>query len=261
MKTIGTALCLFLVISVSGGPKSTLPLSKTAVLAQTGTARVVALTASLHRATALLHAASYEEAGERYRSGYQTSKEWGQNELAAQFRCGLGNCQVLRFQYRDALESYLTARRMFAASGSDSQAARVDLNLCSLYSQLGEFGAAADAANRALEHLEPGKVGPRAKLLILLANVKWQQGKVEEARQLFNEGIQEADRFGDPDLLSNAWDKLGARLLLQKQLPQAEQALLEAYRIRKLNRLPALGSTYRNLGMLRLEQAVEASER
>jgi CHAT domain-containing protein/tetratricopeptide (TPR) repeat protein len=254
MKTIGAPFWVFLVICVSGGPKNAPPHSKRTVLAKADTERRQVLLASLHRATALMHGAKYEEAGECYRRGYQTSKAWERNEFAVEFLLGLGNSEALCFRYREALESYLSVRKMFAGLGNLERVARLDINLCSLYSQMGEFEAASDAASRAMEHLPAGNTERRAKVLVLMADVKLRQGRVEEAGRLFDEGIQEADRFGDPELLSSAWDKLGAGLLLHKQLPQAEQALLEAYRIRKLNRLTALGSTYRNLGMLRLEQ-------
>ena len=75
---------------------------------------------------------------------------------------------------------------------------------------------------------------------------------MDEARESFRQGILEADRFGDADLLSNAWDKLGAALLLRRELPEAETALLEAYRIRKLNKLPDVGWSYRNLDSLQV---------
>jgi CHAT domain-containing protein/tetratricopeptide (TPR) repeat protein len=254
MRTVGTILCLFLIIPVSGRREDARPLSKTRFLDSARTPKYEVLSMALHRANALGHAAKYEEAAQSYRRGYQTSQKWGQKELAAQFLSGLGTCQFLSFRYGDALESYVAVRKMFEALGDPTNTARVDLNLCSLYSQLGELGAAADAAKRALENLAPGDAGRRAKLLILLANLRRRQGNTEEARELFRAGLQEADRLGDVELLSNGWDKLGAGLLLEKQLGPAEQALFEAYRIRKLNRLPTLGSTYRNLGMLRLEQ-------
>jgi tetratricopeptide (TPR) repeat protein len=254
MRTIGTILCLFLVISVGGRLDEAEAIPKTVFLASPIRPRYPALLDSLHRANALYRAAKYEEALESYRSGYRVSVEIRQIEMTARFLWGAGNCHLHRFLYRDALESYLAAKQIFAELGDTDKVVVLDISLCSLYSQMGEFEAASGAAGRALEHLPGADAERRAKLLVLMANVKWQQGKVEEAWPLFKEGIQEADWFGDPELLSSAWDKLGAGLLLQKRLPQAEEVLLEAYRIRKLNRLPTLGSTYRNLGMLRLEQ-------
>jgi CHAT domain-containing protein/tetratricopeptide (TPR) repeat protein len=254
MRTIGTILCLFLIIPVSGRLEKAEPLSKTTFLVPDAGDRF-ALFESLRRATAIFHKAQYDDAVQSFLQGYEASTELGETEMAARFLKGIGNCDFFRFRYREALGSYLTARKMFMGLGDDANTVAVDVNLSSLYSQLGEFDAATDAAQRGLRLL-PGfdPKGNRARLLILLANLKAQHGEMDEARELFREGILEADRFGDEELLSNAWDKLGADLLMQKQLGDAERALLEAYRIRKLNHLPTLGSTYRNLGMLRLEQ-------
>jgi tetratricopeptide (TPR) repeat protein len=74
-----------------------------------------------------------------------------------------------------------------------------------------------------------------------------------EARQLFNQGIDAADHAADLSLYANGWNRLGEEYLKRGELALAEAPLLEAYRIRKLNRL-ALDVSYRSLGRLRLEQ-------
>src|SRR5260370_41609509 len=74
-----------------------------------------------------------------------------------------------------------------------------------------------------------------------------------EARQLFNEGIEAADRAGDLNLYAIGWNRLGEEYLKRGELARAEAPLLEAYRIRKLNHL-AMDVSYRSLGRLRLEQ-------
>ena len=74
-----------------------------------------------------------------------------------------------------------------------------------------------------------------------------------EARQLFDQGIEAADRAGDLSLYANGWNRLGEEYLKRGELARAEAPLLEAYRVRKLNHL-ALDVSYRSLGRLRLEQ-------
>jgi len=127
-------------------------------------------------------------------------------------------------------------------------------SLSSLYWQLGEFDAAIDSARLALARARGIDSKARVRLLILLGGLLAQDGKMEESRKLYKEGILEAARFDDPELLSNGWDRLGSELLLSNQPATAEDALLEAFRIRKLNHLPSLASSYRKLGLLRLEQ-------
>ena len=251
MRKIGAVLCLLL-ITVDGRLEDSRPLARAAFLARPDR---TALTATLASAGAAFRAYLYDEAERIFTRGYRSALQAGDSEMAARFLCGLGNCQIVRFRYKDALESYLSARQHLTMTSDPERVASVEIGLASLYSQLGEYDAATEAARRALAatpRREP--LGNRARELILLANLELNRGQGEQAWPLFREGIAEADRYGDPDLLSNAWDKLGAGLLLRKKLPEAEQALLEAYRIRKLNRLPSLGWSYRNVGMLRLAQ-------
>ncbi len=70
---------------------------------------------------------------------------------------------------------------------------------------------------------------------------------------MFREGIDGADRNGDLNLMAQAWTRVGDVLLLGNDLAGAERAQLEAFRIRKLNRLP-LDASYCSMGRLRLKQ-------
>ena len=120
---------------------------------------------------------------------------------------------------------------------------------------LGEYDAAIETTRYAMAEAPAEDFnGLRARHLIGLAAALSHQGRTREAEDLWEQAIREADRFDDAELRSRTWDNLGLELLIQHRLPQAERALLEAYRLRKLNRLPSLGGSYRNLGLLRLEQ-------
>jgi CHAT domain-containing protein len=90
-------------------------------------------------------------------------------------------------------------------------------------------------------------------LLIQLAVVRARQDSMPEAVELFRQGTGAADRAGDLELYALGWNRMGEEFLDRGDLSQAEAALLEAYRVRKLHRL-ALDSSYRNLGRLRLAQ-------
>src|ERR1019366_4748296 len=91
------------------------------------------------------------------------------------------------------------------------------------------------------------------QILIQLATLRARQDRMPEARLLFSQGIEAADRAADLGLYANGWNRLGEEYLKRGELAWAEPPLLEAYRIRKLHRL-ALDSSYRSLGRLRLEQ-------
>ena len=167
----------------------------------------------------------------------------------------MGGCRFALHQYQEALGAFLDARGLAEAAGSKQIAGALDFNISSLYFQLGQMDAAADAASRAMARLSGGdRARHLPRLLIHLATLRAEQDRDAEALALFQQGIAAADRANDTEMYALGWNELGEVYLDRKELPTAEHALLEAYRIRKLNRLRSLESSYRNLGKLRLEQ-------
>jgi len=158
-------------------------------------------------------------------------------------------------------------------AGDRAEMAVVDTNLGSLYMELGDIDAAAQLSERGLKGLTgPDHTKQIPDAQIVLATLRARQNRAAEALELFRQGIQGADRMGNIALYTNAWTRLGEEFLKRGRLAEADSALLEAYRVRKLHHLP-LDATYRSLGRLRLEQgdlasaaefldrAVEASQR
>jgi CHAT domain-containing protein len=214
-----------------------------------------ALVRTLKNGTKARLKGDFRQATEIFQVGYRQALLEKEADLQAYFSWGIANCRFSQHRYQEALTGFLTAREIFALRGDRASVSALDGSLSSLYIQLGEYEAAIDAIKRALEQTSPGDgKGLRARHLINLATVLAQQGKMDESWEMSREAILEADRYGDPGLSSNAWDRLGSELLLRKHLPQAEDALLEAFRIRKLNHLASLGGSYRSVGLLRLEQ-------
>ena len=248
MKTMGTVVCLLVLISVLGWLSASKPPLKTPPPAS-------GLTKMLGQATRLHYKGDYSKAFELFQAGYRESQLQKETGLAARFLWGMGNCHFAQRHYQEALKEYLSARDALQDLGDFESVSALNGSLASLYWQLGELDAAIASARLALVREEAIDLkGRRARLLILLGGLLAQDGKMEESRRLFNEGIVQAARFDDPELLSNAWDRLGSELLLNNQPSEAEDALLEAFRMRKLNHLPSLASSYRKLGLLRLEQ-------
>src|ERR1019366_3079581 len=156
--------------------------------------------------------------------------------------------------YRPALQSLLEAHRQAEAANDLSAAASFNVNIASLYSELGELDAAAEWIQGTIRRLNAkDRRRNLPQILIQLATLRARQDRMPEARQLFNQGIAAADRAGDLNLYAMGWNRLGEEYLKRGELAWAEAPLLEAYRIRKLNRL-AMDVSYRSLGRLRLEQ-------
>jgi tetratricopeptide (TPR) repeat protein len=201
----------------------------------------------------LFQAGRYPEARQRFEAARATAVEAHVADKAARALGDVGACQFALHQYRPALQSFLEAHRQAEAAGDRSAAATWDINIASLYSELGELDAASEWIQGTIRRLNAKDRKNLPQILIQLATLRARQDRMPEARQLFNEGIEAADRAANLSLYANGWNRLGEEYLKRGQLALAEAPLLEAYRIRKLNRL-ALDASYRSLGRLRLEQ-------
>jgi tetratricopeptide (TPR) repeat protein len=172
---------------------------------------------------------------------------------AARALGNVGVCQFALHQYRPALQTFLEAHRQAEASGDHSAAAIFDYNIASLYTELGELDAASEWIQGTIQRVGNKDQSKLPQILIQLATLRARQDRMPEARRLFDQGIEAADRAADLTLYANGWNRLGEEYLKRGELALAEPPLLEAYRIRKLNHL-AMDVSYRSLGRLRLEQ-------
>ena len=172
---------------------------------------------------------------------------------AARALGNIGACRFALHRYRPALDSFLEAHHEAEAVNDRSGAAGLEVNIASLYTELGELDAAAEWIQDTIKRLNAADRCNLPKILIQLASLRARQDRMPEARQLFNDGIEAADRAGDLGLYAIGWNRLGEEYLKRGELDEAEGPLLEAYRIRKLNHL-AMDVSYRSLGRLRLEQ-------
>ena len=92
---------------------------------------------------------------------------------AARAQGNIGGCQFALHQYRPALQSFLEAHRQAEAANDHSAAAIFDVNIASLYSELGELDAASEwiqdtihrlnAKDRQLPAADPHPIGHPAR--------------------------------------------------------------------------------------------------
>jgi CHAT domain-containing protein/tetratricopeptide (TPR) repeat protein len=213
------------------------------------------LTALLTQSAKAYRTGDFNNAAVLAQQGYRDALHAGEPQIAAQFLNNLGGCRFALHQYREALRAFLEARPLAESARDNATAGALDFNIASLYSHLGQLDAATEAIGRATTRLTgPQRLAQLPKLLSFLANLEAEQNRMPQAVDLYKRGIAAADRAGDSEMCAFAWNNLGYAYLQHAQLPQAEHALLEAYRVRKLNHLRSVENSYRNLGMLRLEQ-------
>ena len=228
----------------------------------------------MQEAFTLFRSGRYQDALAKFQSIREIAQRRGDLDYVARATADMGACQFALHQYPLALRSFQTARALALVAGDKSGAAVFEGNIASLYMELGNLDAAAEWMKDSLREVSGrDRVDQLAKLQIQMATLLARQRKTE-AWDYFRQGMERADRAGDMELYANAWNRIGEEYLKQadpdegiananqgdrKQLLDcAEAALLEAYRVRKLNRLP-LDTSYRNLGRLRLAQGDLAS--
>jgi tetratricopeptide (TPR) repeat protein len=118
--------------------------------------------------------------------GYRDSRSAGETQIAAQFLNVLGGCRFAVHQYRDALQTYLEARKLAEASHDNATAAKLDLNISSLYAHLGQIDAATEAIARATAQLSaPERRAQLPQLLTHLAALQADQGRMPRALDLY----------------------------------------------------------------------------
>src|SRR5581483_5505807 len=260
-ETAGVALNIrvlvcFPLFSLFGSVCCSVPITRTKSSISSGSASVRRqLHERLHAAPAEFAAGNFQSAAVAAESGYRDATQAREPRLAAMFLNNLGACRFALHQYRPALQAFSQACRLAESEGDRSTAGKLLLNISSLYSQLDELDAAVSSGERAITLLSPAdRLRYQSHFEVQLALIRAKQGRFPEAEVLFHRGVQAADRAGDREVYASGWNNLGEEYLRRDRADQAEHALLEAYRIRKLYRLHTLDASYTTLGALFFKQ-------
>jgi tetratricopeptide (TPR) repeat protein len=256
LKTAWIFGCCLLMLPLAGAVRRSGPNSRAQTLPGDPSMAAQAKIArqALRAGAEAFRSGGYTAALTCYETARRAALAAGETDLAARATGNLGGCQFALHQYRPAITRFLEARKLAQRAGDASAIAAFDANIASLYSEMGELEAAAQWTEASLTRMTGrDRQDHLPKILIQLATLRARQNRMQEALGLFARGIALADAGGDTDLYALGWNRLGEELLKRGRAVEAEGALLEAYRIRKLHHLP-LDSSYRNLGRLRLEQ-------
>ena len=256
MKTAKVLACCLLAFPLVGTAPPSVPNSRAKPLpsAEEANGSRARLLAQLKEGSDLFYADRYSEAAHRFESLRKAAIDAHVDDLAARAVGAIAGTQLALRQYQPALRSYLEANRMATAANDPTSAAVFAVNIASLYAEIGALDTAAQWTQGTLERMSTeARRQLMPTLLIQMATLRALQDRMPEAVTMFGQGIDAADWAGHVELSAIGWNRAGEEFLKRGELAAAEPALLEAYRIRRLNHLP-LGSCYRNLGRLRLEQ-------
>ena len=213
----------------------------------------------------LRKAGDFRAAEALYQKGYREAVRLGDRLAAVRYLMSAGGCQLLAFQYRAALATFLQARQSAAVIQDHADLGAIAVNLSSLYLQMWDLPAATHAAEEGLR--QAGLVETRSETRSGTGNpaasyfkphLLVQLGRIHamladgQARAYFAEGIEAARARNDVVLEALAWDLLGEEHLASAHLPEAETAFLEAFRLRRFFHPAELGFSYGHLGALAL---------
>ena len=257
MRKIGSLLCLSLSLAAVGSVKPTGPSAKTTLFkpsAELSNERA-ATSPLLEQAYRVFQSGEYLDAEHLYQTDYRQALRSGHQESAGRFLTGIGNCRYAMYRYRDALDAYLKAKKLAEAANDRANLRSLHGNISSLYLLMGDLPAAAGAIEQSLENSDSGDPpSAKSRRLIQLAVIRARQGRMAEAARVIGEAIDTAYQGGDFPAVAEAWDHWGEELLASGALDEADRALSESFRLRKLHGLRKLDSSYLNLGALRLAQ-------
>ena len=256
MSKTGGLSCFFLILAAVGSVPSSDP-ARTGPLKPSSDRRTNqrSVPPRLTEAYRLLQDGKYLQAQELYRAVYEEARAQGATERAGRCLTAIGNCLFATFRYREALKNYVDARAFAEAAGDWANLGSLNVNISGLLLQMGDLDAAAHSAEEArADFKREDFAGGSSRCLIQLAVIRARQGRMEESAALVHEAVDSAYRDGDLAAVAQAWDHLGEEYLTRGQLAEAEAALTEAFRLRKLHHLSKLDSSYLNLGRLRLAQ-------
>jgi CHAT domain-containing protein len=209
----------------------------------------------LHRGNAAFRSGEYLRAIQIYEDGYAAAIRRGVPQSAARFLNNLGSVHFQLFQYRNAIDAYLKARDLARSQGDREALGALCVNLSSLYAQMGDLDAASETVDQGLRLPRGITAKYRPKLLIQYAYIKWRRNNSGEAVKALRDAIEASRSQLDPAAESQAWNEMGSALLESGRLAEAEDALLEAFRMRKLTHDDRIYFTYDSLANLRVRQS------
>jgi len=196
----------------------------------------------------------FVRAAQVYESGYKMATDRGQLPSAVRFLNNLGSARYQIFQYRDAVKAYLGARQLAAQVGDRETLGALCFNLSSLYLDLGDIDAASQSAQQGLDAMGGISTDFKAKLLMQSGKIRLRQNDTAAALAELSEAINKAAGGSDHATEAQTWSELGTALLDAGNPRAAEQPLLEAFRLRKLNNDIRIYYSYEKLGRLRMVQ-------
>jgi CHAT domain-containing protein len=192
----------------------------------------------------------------------------------ARLQLVLSGCRLTQFDYREAMQTAETSRRLALKSKDNTTAGSAAINLATVYQQLGDVRLAGKEAAYAADLLKNSNEKRRLALALLIsANVESERIRAaiapesanessmspSEARQQiernYRRGIEVTHNAGLKALEANFWEELGYSLLLAHMPGPAAEPFNKAYALEKSeNNIGAMAVNKSHQAELQLQQ-------
>lgn len=174
--------------------------------------------------------------------------------LEARALQGLGYIRLRRFSYRESLAASFQARKLAEQIGKPAIAGAVSINISAVYSQFNDLNLASREIERAIRDLKKGgRVVDLAWAFLNYADLKEHQD-LAAAIPLYQQALSYAWQTADISVEARVRDHFGETLLKAGRFSEAENYLLEAFRLRFLSHDRLLYITKGNLALLEYEK-------
>lgn len=209
------------------------------------------LAPAFQEAVRLRNGGQFASAKSAFETAARLAHELGDHKTEARARLDVGGCQLRLFEYREAVATYAEVHRLASDFGYSRLAGAALFDISSVYLQLHNLEVARAHAIAAKASFEKAHVpGLLAKALIQIAALETETGHRKKAEAAYQQAISICRRTNDFRTESLAEDHLGEALIGVHDLPGAEQALTNAYRIRLLHHDELLPITQAKLAIL-----------
>jgi CHAT domain-containing protein/tetratricopeptide (TPR) repeat protein len=178
----------------------------------------------------------YRSAIRSFAAGADAARHAGNLTRAQRFLNVQAAGYLALHEYRSALDVYEQARALAKQCGNAEAEAVVSLNLATLYSLLGDVDAAAQEMRQAQRSL-PVQSKLWAYFYASQSQIALRTRDGDVLLRAAERGMDAADAEGNVEARAALAEDLGLMWMERREFEQAEGALLEAYRLRRLHGL------------------------
>ena len=191
---------------------------------------------------------NYQSALNYYRAGLNASNLAKHDRVHTRLLIGSANCLGAMRDFGQALRLFSQADHIATRAHLYDLRERIAVGRASLYRMM-------DDVSSAIQVMQSVDLSSSNDPLVLLqaANIQ-RYGNLASARSLYHSAVQAAITRGNRSAEAAAWTHLGYALLLNGKYDEAERALVEGFRIRKLTASRQTAASLFYLGLLRAAQ-------